>query len=221
LARLCVAAFRPGKEKGKEKDSHFCLAGACCGHVLALLPVLTNRAAKRWENFMLGRSFHIAGPLIAALLLSMPLARAQSAAPAPSPETLIVARELVTTIHFVEQFKAVIPTILKSLKPAVVQGRSNVERDYDVMVPVLLDGFQARFDELSEAAAIIYASNFSTEDLRGLIAFYKTPVGQKFLQKASVVAQQSMLAGQKFGQSVAADLQRRMIEELRKKGHDL
>jgi uncharacterized protein len=134
----------------------------------------------------------------------MPLARAQSAAPAPSPETLIVARELVTTIHFVEQFKAVIPTILKSLKPAVVQGRSNVEHDYDAMVPVLLDGFQAR---------IIYASNFSTEDLRGLIAFYKTPVGQKFLQKASVVAQQSMLAGQKFGQSVAADLQRRMIEE--------
>jgi hypothetical protein len=28
-------------------------------------------------------------------------------------------------------------------------------------------------------------------------------------------------AGQKFGQSVAADMRQRIIEELRKKGHDL
>jgi uncharacterized protein len=161
-----------GKRQGKGLAllSRRCVLRSCSG----IAARANNRAAKRWENFMLGRSFQIAGPLIAALLLSMPLARAQSAAPAPSPETLTVARELVTTIHFVEQFKAVIPAIMKSLKPAVVQGRSNVEHDYDAMVPVLLDGFRARFDELSEAAAIIYASNFSTEDLRGLIAFYKT-----------------------------------------------
>jgi hypothetical protein len=33
--------------------------------------------------------------------------------------------------------------------------------------------------------------------------------------------QQTMTVGQKFGQSVAADMQKRMIEELRKKGHTL
>jgi hypothetical protein len=30
-----------------------------------------------------------------------------------------------------------------------------------------------------------------------------------------------MLAGQKFGQSVSAELSQRMIEELRKKGHTI
>jgi hypothetical protein len=127
----------------------------------------------------------------------------------------------VTAINFLDQFKALMPTIVKSLKPAIVQGRSNVERDFDAITPVLLDGFQRRFDELSEAVAIVYAGNFSTEDLRGLIAFYKTPLGQKFLQKSAPVAQQAMLAGQRFGQSVAADLRQQIIDELRKKGHKI
>lgn len=47
------------------------------------------------------------------------------------------------------------------------------------------------------------------------------PLGQRFLQKSAPVAQQSMLAGQRFGQSVAADMWLRIIDELRKKGHDL
>jgi hypothetical protein len=36
-----------------------------------------------------------------------------------------------------------------------------------------------------------------------------------------IVAQESMAAGKKFGQSAAADLQKQMLEELRRKGHDL
>ena len=170
---------------------------------------------------MLHRLLRVTGLLVVVMMLAAPPARAQTAAPTPSPESLAVAKELVATIHLADQFKALMPTIMKGLKPAIVQGRSDVDRDYDALTPVLLEGFQARYDELSEAIAIIYANNFTPDDLHGLIAFYKSPVGQKFLQKTPVVTQQSLLAGQKFGQSVAADLKQRIIEELRKKGHDL
>jgi uncharacterized protein len=170
---------------------------------------------------MLHRLFRVTGLLVVVLALSVPLARAQTAAPTPSPETLAIARELVTTLHLTDQFKALMPAIMKGLKPAIVQGRANVDRDYDALTPMLLEGFQARFDELAEAVAIIYATNFTPDDLRGLIAFYRSPLGERFLQKTPVVTQQSLLAGQKFGQSVAADLRQRIIEELRKKGHDL
>ncbi|WP_082076994.1 DUF2059 domain-containing protein [Bradyrhizobium sp. LTSPM299] len=170
---------------------------------------------------MLHRLLRVTGLLVVVMALAAPLARAQTAAPTPSPEALAVAKELVATIHLADQFKTLMPTIMKGLKPAIVQGRSDVDRDYDALTPVLLEGFQARYDELSEAVAIIYANNFTPDDLQGLIAFYKSPVGQKFLQKTPVVTQQSLLAGQKFGQSVAADMRQRIIEELRKKGHDL
>jgi len=163
------------------------------------------------------RFVRITGLLVAALWFSAPLARAQSA----SPETLATAKELLSTMNLADQFKALMPAIMQNMKAAVVQGRSDVERDYDAMTPILLEGFQARLGELSEAVAIVYAGNFSADDLRALIAFYKTPTGQKFLQKTPVVMQQTMAAGQKFGQSVASDLHQRMIDELRKKGHTL
>ncbi len=170
---------------------------------------------------MSGRLFRIAALVAAVFLFVSPLARAQLAAPSPSSDALAAARELITTMHMADQFKAMMPTILKSLKAAIVQNRSDVDRDYDAMTPVLLDGFQARVGELSEAVTIIYASNFSVEDLQALNAFYKTPTGQRLLQKTPSVLTQTMAAGQKFGQSVAADLRQRMLDELRKKGHDL
>jgi hypothetical protein len=136
-----------------------------------------------------------------------------------SPESIAAAKELVATIKLGEQFKSLMPTIMTTLKPAIVQGRANVERDYDAMIPMLLQSFQSRMDELSDAVVKVYASNFTTDDLRALIVFYKTPVGQKFLQKTPLLAQQTMAVGQQFGRSVASEIRTRMIEELRKKGH--
>jgi hypothetical protein len=165
---------------------------------------------------MLNRLFRIAGLFAAVLLLTAP-ARAQS----PSPDSTAAAKELVNTMNLADQFKTVMPMIMKNLKPALVQGRSDLDRDYDVTVPILLEGFQARIGELIDAVAVIYAGNFSAEELRAVTAFYKTPAGQKFLLKTPALMQQTMAAGQQFGQSVAADMQKRMIEELRKKGHTL
>jgi uncharacterized protein len=82
-------------------------------------------------------------------------------------------------------------------------------------------GMEARMSELSDALVAIYSSNFSAEELRAVTAFYRTPAGQKFLLKTPLIAQQTMAVGQKFGQSVGADAQKRMIEELRNKGHAL
>jgi hypothetical protein len=157
------------------------------------------------------------GLLSLLILLSAPLVRAQ----APSPETLAAAKELIVTMHLDEQFSAVLPGMIKNIKPTIVQGRAEVDREYDALVPFLLEGFKARMSELSDAAAIVYARNFSTEDLLALSAFYKTPSGQRLLQKLPTVTQEIMVAGGKFGKSVGEDMQKRMIEELRKKGVNL
>jgi hypothetical protein len=102
-----------------------------------------------------------------------------------------------------------------------VQGRAEAERQYDALALLILEDFKARMSDLIDAAAIIYARNFSTEDLLALNAFYKTPLGQRLLQKLPTVTQETILAGGKFGRSVGEDMEKRMIEELRKKGVNL
>ncbi|MDB5515886.1 MAG: hypothetical protein JWQ17_2644, partial [Tardiphaga sp.] len=98
----------------------------------------------------------------------------------------------MTTMKLDEQFKALMPMILKTMKPAIVQNRADVEHDFDTLAPKLLEDFQARMSELSDAVVAVYFSNFSAEELRAATAFYRSPAGQKFLLKTPLVTQQTM-----------------------------
>ena len=128
---------------------------------------------------------------------------------------------MVDTIKLADRFKILLPTIFKTLKPAIVQNRADVERDYDALVPLLTQRMSARFGELESSIVLIYADNFTAAELRELIAFYKTPTGQKFLEKTPLVMQQTMAAGKKFGEIAGAEARQDMIDELRKKGHSI
>lgn len=139
----------------------------------------------------------------------------------PSSEAISLAREVVVTTRFADQFKALVPAMLASLKPSIVQGRAEVARDYDAMVPVLTKGFEARLGELIDAVTLIYAKTFTPDEMRSLLAFYRTPTGAKLLDKSPSLTQQTMAAGQAFGRAVGSELQKQMVEELRKKGHNI
>jgi hypothetical protein len=154
------------------------------------------------------------GALVLHVLFSMGFAKAQT----PAPEAIATAKELVETIHLNDQYNAIIPGLFKNLKPVIVQGRADVERQYDALAPAMIDAFRQRVSEMSDAAATVYAKNFSIEDLRALNEFYKTPTGQRLIQKLPTVSQEMMGAGMKFGRSIGGEVQQRMIEELRKKG---
>lgn len=145
------------------------------------------------------------------------LARAQES----SPEALAAGRELIEASRAAEQFKTLLPLIAGQLKPAIVQGRPEVERDYDQVMPLMVELAQRQLAKVTDDMAAIYARNFSVEEMRQITAFYRSPVGQTFLQRFPAVAQQSLAAGQKFGESLVREMQRTMTDELRKRGHKL
>jgi uncharacterized protein len=158
----------------------------------------------------------IAAPFVLALLLIAPV-QAQS----PDADSVAAAKELVAMIKVSDQFKALLPVIFQQLKPAIVQNRPDVARDYDALVPVLQDKMIARLADLEGSIITVYAGNFSAAELRDLIAFYKTPTGQKLLEKTPLIAQQTMAAGRQFGQVAGAEARQEMVDELRKKGHSI
>ncbi len=157
--------------------------------------------------------------LFAASLVVMLMSAAP--APAQSPEALAAAKELMATMRSADQFKAIMPAMMNALKPAIVQNRPEVERDYDALVPGLLEAMNTRVAEILDKVAAIYARNFTVAELNEIIAFYRGPTGQKFVQRLPVVMQESLQVGQQFGQQIGAELQQRMIQELRKKGHNI
>ena len=160
-----------------------------------------------------------AGIVFAAFVL-LALA-APAIAQSNSPEARAAAKELVETMRAVDQIKNLVPLFMQQLKPAIVQGRPEVERDYSAIIPSLLQAMNSRLSEFVDATAAIYAANLTVDEMKQMTAFYRTPVGQKFLEKMPVIMQQSLAMGQKFGEQLVGDLRTNMIDELRKRGHNI
>jgi uncharacterized protein len=157
--------------------------------------------------------------LVALALFAVSPLRAQAPSDAPPPaENLAAARELVAVMKATDQFKVLLPSIFQALKQAIVQGRPEVAKDYDAIVPIVTAGAMKRLDAFAEVLATVYARNFSVDELHDLIAFYKTPTGQKLIARQPVIAHESLIAGQQFGQELIADLRQQIDDELKKRG---
>ena len=148
-------------------------------------------------------------------LLSMSAASAQG----PSAESMTAARSLVTTMQLAEAYKGLLPGIVLGLRPALVQDRPDIERDFDAMLPEIRESFASYHSAITDAVAAVYANNFTVPELREIEAFYRQPIGQKLVEKSRALAQQSSQAGEGAVRKATDDLRKRLAEGLRRKGH--
>jgi hypothetical protein len=67
----------------------------------------------------------------------------------------------------------------------------------------------------------VYQRHFTHDDVRGLIAFYETPLGRKLSEELPAMTQESVQAGMKWGASIAPKIQERVKQRFRERGVDL
>ncbi len=144
-----------------------------------------------------------------------------ASAQAPTPEQMRVARSIVAAMKLPDQYKALLSAILFRIKPIVTQERPEIERDFDILATTAGDAYTPYYNQMLEAAATVYAANFTIDEMRQMDAFLHQPVGQKLIEKWPAMAQQTAQIGQDISQKAAEDLKRRLTEALRQKGHKL
>lgn len=76
----------------------------------------------------------------------------------------------------------------------------------------ILDLIVAHLDELIELMVPIYDRHFTAEEIEGLIAFYESPVGRKFIEEQPAVTQEAVMAGEQWGQRVVGEILPRLQE---------
>ncbi len=76
------------------------------------------------------------------------------------------------------------------------------------------DDFRAGIDpeELIRMTIPIYDKHLTHEEIKGLIAFYQTPLGAKLIEKLPAIAQDSMVVGMEWGEKVATKAMAKMEE---------
>lgn len=127
--------------------------------------------------------------------------------------------EITGSANMGKQYAAMISKqifqMLKSSRPDVP------ERVVEVMNKELVTLFSERMSVpggLTDQLIPIYDKYFTQADIRELLAFYQTPVGKKFTSVMPKVLGESMLAGQKWGQSLGPEIDKRVKAVLAKEG---
>jgi hypothetical protein len=67
--------------------------------------------------------------------------------------------------------------------------------------------------ELTVLMSPVYQKHLSLEDLKGIIAFYNTPIGKKFAKKTPLITNESMQVTQQWGMQLMGKIQQKLKDK--------
>ncbi len=163
--------------------------------------------------------------LAMGLALSAVPAGAQQPAPqqsAPlkpaSPAAIAAAKELLTLKGVTGIYAAAVPNIVQRAKDQLLASNLNYQKDLSEVAVTIAQTLAGREKEIGEQMAKIYASDFTEQELRDLVVFYKTPLGQKLLVQEPKTVQASMAYMNQWAQNFSETVMAEFRSEMKKRG---
>jgi hypothetical protein len=146
-----------------------------------------------------------------------PLANAQQ----PTPAALASAKELITITGATALFSPLIAGVVEQAKLLYLQQNPALAKDLNEISTRMRNDLQPRFAELIDEVARLYAANFTEQELKDVLAFYKTTAGKKLLTEQPKIVDSSMKFAQDWANTLSDQVVGKMRDELKKRGHAL
>ena len=166
-----------------------------------------------------------------ALLLTGVPAAAQQKQPAPapaaapakqgSPAALAAAKEILAMKNAAAMFSGAVPSIVQQTKQALLQANLNYQKDLEEVAVVVAQKLVGREKEIGDGMAAVYVSEFSEQELKDLVVFYKSALGQKLLAAEPKAISQSMAFMNQWAQNFAEIVNGEFRAEMRKRGKQI
>ena len=131
------------------------------------------------------------------------------------------ARELIVVKGGAAMFDPVIPGVIETAKNSLVPTNPNLTKELNDVAAQLRKDYDSKRAELVYEVALIYAKHFTEQELKDLVAFYKSPLGQKMLKEEPLALDQGMKRAQDWSQEFSEAVLMRIRTEMAKKGHPL
>jgi hypothetical protein len=170
---------------------------------------------------MLKRFSRLATIVVACAVMLCAGTASQAQTPKPTPQMISLAKQIIDLKGSTNQFDAVLPGIINQAKQVILQTNPMLDADLNVVGQSVLKEFTPRLQELHDNVATIYASKFSEKELTDILAFYKSPLGQKIVTTEPKILDESVVMTDTWIKGISDKVIDRIREEMRKKGHKL
>jgi hypothetical protein len=132
-----------------------------------------------------------------------------------------LAREVITIKGANSMTDPLVRGVIESVKNTFVPTNPNLTHELNDVATALHKELDGRSSEVMEQMAQAYAARFTEQDLKDLLVFYKTPLGQKFIREEPLALEDGLKRAQKWADAFADTVMTRMRSEMQKKGHQL
>jgi hypothetical protein len=151
-----------------------------------------------------------------AWLVMAPPAQAQ---PQPSAAQIALATQLLELKGSLGAFDRAIEGVIITHRNTLLQINPTLTRDIDAVVQTMRADSVARRKEIQNEVAAGYASVFTEQELKDILAFYKTPLGKKIIEAEPKAGEASMRRAEAWVEKYAEATMAKMRAEMRKRGH--
>jgi len=162
--------------------------------------------------------------MIALIALSLVApAHAQGVSPPPqvSPAQLLLAKQIVQIKGVNTMLAPLVRGVVQKTKDSVLQTNVMWAKDLNEIALQIEKEYQPRSVEVIDASARYYASHFTEAELKQLLTFYQSPLGQKMLVEEPKALDETMAFAGSWGDDLSIDVMSKLRAEMKKRGHDM
>jgi hypothetical protein len=158
--------------------------------------------------------------MLSLLLLLLPAAAdAQTAAAAPSAQTLADAKQVIALLHLQSLPEQIVISMVTQLGQQILAANKGKNKAVEAYAKEwLLPAVKAKQAPLDQQQSMILASRFTDEELRQILAFYRSGAGAKLLETGPAMTNEMRQFAQTWAQQVINDLRPTIGPELKKRG---
>ena len=172
----------------------------------------------------ISRILPVAGLVLGLAFAGPPATAQQAQAPAPpkpSPAAIAAAKEILTMKNASAMFAGAVPNIVQKTKDTLLASNINYQKDLNEVAVIVAQNLAGREKEIGDGMAQIYASQFTEQELKDLVIFYKSPLGQKLIDNEPRAIQFTMSYMQQWAQQFAEIVNGEFRAEMRKRGKQI
>ena len=138
-----------------------------------------------------------------------------------TPGAIAAAKEILAMKNVGAMYQNAVPNIVQQTKDTLLSTNLNYQKDLNEVAVIVAQNLAGREKEIGEGMAKIYANEFTEQELKDLVTFYKSPLGQKVLVSEPRAIQFSMTYMNQWAQQFAEVVNGEFRAEMRKRGKQI
>lgn len=118
--------------------------------------------------------------------------------------------------QFSDMFIEQMSQALKKALPDIPEGAFEIIQEE---VHAVINEEMQKPEGMQNQVRLLYHRHFTHSEIKGIINFYETPLGQKVVQMMPVLTREGMEIGKELGQKVVPVINDRVMKRLREEGY--